>query len=73
MGGLSAQLTKLEIEILQLVSSGNSAKQIAHELGVSIYTVDEHCENARRKLGCTTTAEACCAAIRKRVMLSRAP
>jgi DNA-binding NarL/FixJ family response regulator len=44
-------LTAREQEIIQLVAEGNSAKQIASHLGISIKTVDTHRSKIARKLG----------------------
>jgi DNA-binding NarL/FixJ family response regulator len=43
-------LTEREREILQLVAEGNSTKDIAAKLGISMKTVDNHRTNLMRKL-----------------------
>lgn len=43
-------LTDREREILQLVAESNSTKEIAHRLGISVKTVDNHRTNLMRKL-----------------------
>jgi DNA-binding NarL/FixJ family response regulator len=44
-------LTSREQEIIQLVAEGNSGKQIASRLGISIKTVETHRAKIARKLG----------------------
>jgi len=43
-------LTDREREILKLVAESNSTKDIAHKLGISVKTVDNHRTNLMRKL-----------------------
>jgi len=43
-------LTEREREVLQLIAEGNSTKDIAHRLGLSVKTVDNHRTNMMRKL-----------------------
>lgn len=52
-GGLSQR----EREIVQLISEGNTNKQIAHRLGVTVKTVESHRSKAVRKLQLRTTAD----------------
>lgn len=51
-------LTKAEIEVLHLLASGHSPKDIALETGRSVYTIQAHIQNAIRKLGCSGRTEA---------------
>jgi DNA-binding NarL/FixJ family response regulator len=44
-------LTSREVEILRLVTSGRTNKQLAEELGVSTRTVDAHLRSIYAKLG----------------------
>ncbi len=50
-------LTKTENEILQLVMTGKSNKQIAAEVQRSVRTVEEHRANIMRKLGATNLVD----------------
>ena len=45
------QLTPRELDCLRLVARGRSSKEIAIELGISPYTVDEYIRTAVSKLG----------------------
>jgi two-component system response regulator NreC len=58
-------LTAREREILQLVATGKSSKQIAEQLYLSAYTVDTHRKRIMEKLDLHTTAELTACAIRK--------
>ncbi|HXY11786.1 MAG TPA: response regulator transcription factor [Terriglobales bacterium] len=43
-------LTPRELEVLKMIAEGKSVKEIAHQLGLSIKTVDAHKSNLMRKL-----------------------
>jgi len=45
-----ARLTAREIEILRVVATGMTARKIAHQLVVSVRTVQNHVQNTLRKL-----------------------
>ena len=65
--GASAQpggLTAREIEVLRLVAAGNSNKQIAEELYLSVKTVARHLENIYFKLGVSSRTAATALAYR---------
>jgi DNA-binding NarL/FixJ family response regulator len=49
-------LTSREVEIIQLIAEGKANKQAAHELGISIKTVEKHRQNLMRKLDVHDTA-----------------
>jgi DNA-binding NarL/FixJ family response regulator len=49
-------LTDRELDVLRLVASGRSNKEIASELGISRRTVETHRENLMRKLGIRSIA-----------------
>lgn len=64
-GERNAGLTTRELEILQLLVDGKSAKQIAVQLGLSANTVAVHRANIMNALGIHKTAELVVYAIRK--------
>lgn len=64
-GERNAGLTTRELEILQLLVDGKSAKQIAAQLGLSANTVAVHRANIMNALGIHKTAELVVYAIRK--------
>jgi DNA-binding NarL/FixJ family response regulator len=49
--------TVRELEVAQLIAEGESNKQIARKLGISIKTVESHRAAAMRKAGVRTAAE----------------
>lgn len=55
---LCAVLTVREREVLALVAEGRTNREIAHELFVSVRTVDKHVENVRAKLGARSRTHA---------------
>lgn len=50
-------LTTREKEVLVTLSSGKITKEIAEELTISVYTVEQHKKNIRKKLNLTTIGE----------------
>ena len=60
-----AALTPREREILQLVADGNSSKEIAFQLGLSVKTVDTHRRQVMEKLQLYSVAELTHYAIRE--------
>lgn len=50
-------LTIREKEVLVTLSSGKITKEIAEDLNISIYTVEQHKKNIRKKLNLTTVGE----------------
>jgi len=60
-------LTKREIEILCLLCKGNTGKEIAHKLNISVRTVAAHKRNVMCKLGIHNIAELISSAIRNNV------
>lgn len=62
--GLSA-LTPREREVFQLLALGQSNKEVAHSLGMSLGTAKKHRENLQRKLDCHSSAELARLAIRE--------
>jgi DNA-binding NarL/FixJ family response regulator len=61
-------LTTREREILQLLAEGNSNKEVAAVLNLSLYTVETHRGNILQKLNLHSTAELILYAIRKGVI-----
>lgn len=53
----TAALTVRELEVLELLKTGKTTKEIANALGLSGRTVDLHRANMKRKLGLRTGAE----------------
>ena len=51
------RLSRRELQVVQLVSSGLANKTIAQELRISVKTIEKHRANAARKLGVGSTAE----------------
>jgi len=51
--GIYSQLTKREIEILNLVKFNKTNQEIAETLGVSLRTVENHISNIYFKTNCT--------------------
>lgn len=51
-------LTKAELEALQMVKEGQRLKQIAHTLGVTEGAVKQRLKNAKNKLNASTSAQA---------------
>ena len=51
------RLSRRELQVVQLVSSGLPNKSIALELEISVKTIEKHRANASRKLGVGSTAE----------------
>lgn len=50
-------LSAREREVFRLLGEGKSNRQIAHELGVSVKTVETHKEHLKQKLNMPTTAD----------------
>ena len=54
---LKAIITKREIEIIQRISEGKNASEIAESLILSIHTINTHKKNILKKTQCNNTAE----------------
>ena len=59
-----ATLTRRELEVLRLVASGLSEREVADRLFISPHTAHRHLSNIRLKLGATTQAAAVAHALR---------
>lgn len=55
---LPTPLTNRERDVLKLVAAGSSTPEVAEELGISKYTVEDHLKQIYRKLGISSRAEA---------------
>jgi DNA-binding NarL/FixJ family response regulator len=68
---LSVSLTPRETEVLSLLASGRSGKEIAAELSVSLSTVQRHIANIYAKIGVRGRVEAAAYAIERRLVRPR--
>lgn len=64
----SAKLTSRELEILELIAAGDSNKQIARKLAVSLYTIKNHVHNILKKLQVQSRFEAAAYARQRRLI-----
>ncbi|MBI3445117.1 MAG: helix-turn-helix transcriptional regulator [Magnetospirillum sp.] len=55
---VDGNLTERERDVLQLIASGKSSKEIARHLGIAVGGVNIHFLNAMKKLGAATRAHA---------------
>jgi DNA-binding CsgD family transcriptional regulator len=58
-------LTAREVEVLRLLARGQTTKQIALALGISVKTADRHIQNAYAKIGASTRGAATLYAIER--------
>lgn len=65
-----AGLTEREIEVLQLIATGRSNRQVAAALVISPKTVGAHVEHIYRKAGVSTRAGAALFAMRHQLLRS---
>lgn len=63
-----ATLTPREREVLKLIAQGNSVKEIAHLLGLSVKTIEAHKFNLMRKLDIHNKAQLVIYAIQKKIL-----
>ena len=61
-------LTPREREIVQLVAEGQSTKELAAHLGISVKTVETHRSNIMRKLGLRSVSEVVRYAVRNQIV-----
>jgi HD-GYP domain-containing protein (c-di-GMP phosphodiesterase class II) len=64
-----AGLSKREVEVLRLLASGHTMKQVAAELVISFKTVDRHIQNIYTKLNVSTRAAATLFAMENNLLL----
>ncbi len=57
------RLTPREVEVMTWIAAGRGDPEIAETLTISQATAHFHVENAKRKLGCTTRAQAAARAV----------
>lgn len=62
--GIDSGLTSRETEVLTLLASGRSNKEIAQHLSLSVYTVQRHVANIYNKIGARGRADATAYALR---------
>jgi DNA-binding NarL/FixJ family response regulator len=48
--GATGMLSDRELQIFQMIGRGKSTREIAHELSISVHTIDSHREHIRAKL-----------------------
>ena len=65
-----AGLSQREQEVFQLLALGNSNKEVAAKLGITLGTAKKHRENLQRKLSCNSAAELARLAIREGLLES---
>jgi len=63
-------LTSREREVLQMLGEGNSNKEVATKLNLSLHTVETHRGNVLEKLNLHSTAEMILYAVRKGIVVS---
>jgi DNA-binding NarL/FixJ family response regulator len=66
--GVAESLTTREVQVLQLVARGSRNNDIAHELGLSIKTVEFHMSNLMSKLGAHSRSDAVRAGYQKGIL-----
>jgi DNA-binding CsgD family transcriptional regulator len=50
-------LTRREREVLEMISQGKTSRQIAGDLNLSVYTVNNHRKHICKKIGLHSTAQ----------------
>ncbi|MEI6289216.1 MAG: response regulator transcription factor [Chloroflexota bacterium] len=65
---IESPISEREIEVLKLVSTGKSNREIAEELSVSENTVKFHIKNIIQKLNVSNRAEAVMVAVQKQIL-----
>jgi DNA-binding NarL/FixJ family response regulator len=68
VGGTTSPLTSREREIVQLLSEGKSAKEVAVTLNISVKTAETHRSNIMRKLGLHSVSELVLYAVRNNIV-----
>ncbi len=65
---VSHGLTAREVQVLRLVAGGQTGKEIAAELVLSVRTVERHVENIYRKIGARNRADATAYALTREIV-----
>jgi DNA-binding NarL/FixJ family response regulator len=60
-------MTEREVEVLRHIAAGESNREIAERLSLSVRTIERHIENLYRKIGARSKAEATAYAFRHRL------
>jgi LuxR family quorum sensing-dependent transcriptional regulator len=66
--GLRRAITPREAEVLKWVAIGKTASEIAGITGLSARTVNQHCENAQKRLGTNNRLHTVVEAIRHKLI-----
>lgn len=64
VAGVTAELTRRELEVLRLLAAGETNTAIGYRLGLTVHTVERHVANTYRKLDVRGRAEASAFAVR---------
>ena len=67
-GATNSRLTPRQREIIQLLAEGQSSKEIAVALGLSVKTADTHRANIMRRLNCHSASEIVRYAVRNHII-----
>ena len=70
IGPLHNNLTKRQLEILNLLADGNSIVQISKALNLAIPTIDKHLKLARLNLDVSTSAQAVSKALTEQMLFN---
>ncbi|HEX7631340.1 MAG TPA: response regulator transcription factor [Lacunisphaera sp.] len=60
----ATELSDRELDVFRLIGEGRATKRIAHDLRISVKTVQTHCANIKDKLGLANSHELICEAVR---------
>lgn len=66
--GLELSLSEREGEVLRLMTTGSTNKQIAESMNISYETVKEHVQHLLRKIGLTDRTQAAVWAVRQKIL-----
>ena len=65
---LPRSITEREAEVLTWVAAGKTASEIADITGLSARTINQHCENAQKRLGTSNRVQTVVEAMRRRLI-----